>query len=65
MGHLVLLVTIAASGLVCVGLVWGTDLATKRRRCQVRELEKKNLALRANLEVARAKMREITGRRFS
>lgn len=54
---------VAASVVGCIALVWGTDRLVKRRFEHVRRLEKQNVALRAHLEVARAKMRQMSGRR--
>jgi len=47
-----------------LGLAWGADRMMKHRHEQFRRLEKQNVALRAHLEVARARMRQLNDRRI-
>lgn len=55
--------TVSLLALVGLVLVWSIDRLRKRQYDHFRELEKQNLALRAHLEVARAKMRQLNNRR--
>lgn len=63
MDQIIFVIVIIVSVVLGGVLVWCVDRLTKHQRSHFRRLEKQNMALRANLEVARAKMRQLNSRR--
>jgi len=63
--ELMIIGIVLASVSASLGVVAGIDWVARRRQKHVRRLEKQNSALHAHLEVARARMRNLSERRYS
>jgi hypothetical protein len=61
--ELVIVIVVIVSVSASLGVVAGVNWLSARREQHLRRLERKNTSLQANLEVARARLRQLSERR--
>jgi len=61
--ELLIIIVVLGTASASLGVVAGVNWLSARREKHVRRLEKRNSKLQANLEVARARLRQMSERR--